>query len=333
MQAGSGRTCMVQGRIVWTVGKTVFEGKVKTIFGTQQPQLNAQGQQQLQYGFGLAIPKTALSQMGPGQPGEIWAALHAEAQAVYPSGQIPPGFAMKYKDGDGVDDKGVPFAQRAGYQGHIVLACTTNLPIKFFRFENGQNILINEGIKCGDYVNVQVSIKGHPASGAGKAGLYVNPQAVQFLGYGEAIVNAPSGDQIFGTNAPPQMGSAVPIAPNGQLVPSGMPVAPQMPGFQGVPAPQAPPVQQAPAQPHYGVVPPQFAPPPGGQPMGNVPPAAPAPQWNAQPATMPPTQYPGVPAAPAAQPSYPMTPGQVPVAPSQNPGNGMPPVPGWPPQQ
>lgn len=242
MSTTEGQTVMVQGRIVWCAGD-LFSGKVKTIHGTQTPKLNEQGQQMKEYGFGLAVPKEALQQAEPGQPGHIWNAMHQEAFKLYPSGHIPPTFAMKYKDGDGIDDKGQPFSQREGYAGHIVFALTTSLPIKFFKFENGQNFQVNEGIKCGDYVKVQVQVKAHGPVGQGKPGLYMNPLAVQFLGFGKEIVNAPSGDQIFGTAAPvvPQGASVVPVDP--------------MPGQQIIPASSV----AAPA-PHHGVLPQQFQP-------------------------------------------------------------------------
>lgn len=283
----NGSSVMAQGRIVWVSGD-LFKGKVKTEFGTQTPKRNAQGEVMMEYGFGLAIPKSALVQGGAGYA--LWEAMYREAMTMYPSGQIPPSFAMKFKDGDGIDDQGRPFNQREGHGEHIVFAMTTSMPIKYFRFENGQNMLINDGIKCGDYVNVQVNIKAHPAIGAGKAGLYLNPNAVQFLGYGKEIINTPSGDQIFGTQLPPAMGSATPIAPQpGLLVPpSGVAAAPAMPQQPAYPpmAPAAP----APVTPHYGVVPQAFQPPPGGQPMGVVPAAYPG---TPAPVGMPP--YPGAP--------------------------------------
>jgi len=265
-----GSNCMVQGRIVWTNGD-LFKGTVKTAFNSKTPIVDAAGQPMMTYGFGLAVLKSVLAQTGVGQPGEIWRILHEEAYKLFPSQQIPPGFSMKYKDGDGVDDKGVPFSTREGYAGHIVLACTTSLPIKFFRWENGQNFLINEGIKCGDYVNVQLSVKAHPAIGQGKAGLYVNPNAVQFLGFGKPIINTPSGDSIFGTQAPPMPAgaSATPVAPaagfiqpNYGVIPQHLqPAATATQGFPSIPAqaliPQTPAapmapqgyVQQAPAMP------------------------------------------------------------------------------------
>jgi len=103
--------------------------------------------------------------------------------------------------------------------------------------------LINEGIKCGDYVNVQLTINSHTGV---NAGLYLNPNAVQFLGYGPEIINAPSADVIFGTQAPqmPQGASATPLAPAGMIQPQGVPAMQQ-----------APPVMQQQAAPHFGVVP------------------------------------------------------------------------------
>lgn len=348
-QPGAGRNVMVQGRIVWTSGN-LFTGRIKTVFGTTQPKLDPKtGEKKTEYGFGLAVPKSVLAQSGPGQPGEIWAALYAEAMTMFPNGQVPPSFAMKFKDGDGLDDEGKPFNLREGYAGHIVLACTTEIPIKWFRYENGANILINEGVKCGDYVNAQLTIKAHGAIGAGKAGLYVNPNAVQFLGYGKEIINMPSGDQIFGQGMPnvPQGASATPLVPQaGFLQPPGAPVGTFPPqGFgqspmnhggatlSGPPAPtNAFPSNQPvmPPAPHFGVLPQNHQPPPGGQPMGNgypPPQMFPAPVAVPTPMAGPMNPYIATNAAPPngqwpQQPQYPPQP----QYPQQQPG--MPPFPG-----
>lgn len=323
-QASPGRNCMVQGRIVWISGKTVFEPKVKLDQNTRQPRLDKQGQPMLEYGFGLAVPKEILGQTGPGQPGEIWAAIHAEAQTMYPNGQIPPSFAMKYKDGDGVDHEGKPFNMREGHAGYVIFAMTTSIAIKFFKWENGANVLIDSGIKCGDYVNVQVNIKAHPAFGQGKAGLYLNPNAVQFLGHGKEIINAPSGDQIFGNGMPPLPpgASATPLAPQpGQML---VPPGPSMHGSMQPPPqqwqqPQAPPVQP---QPHYAVVPPVHQPPPGGIPMAQ-------PQMGNGGAGMMPMAHPAYPAQPAIATHMGMQPGvQSFASPAGVPA--MPQMPGYP---
>lgn len=308
---GIGQSVLVQGRLVWTLGN-LFEGKLKTDDNNNPVLDNRTGTQVREYGFGLAIPKV---DPATGQHTQeylkIWDALHKEAFTLFPNGHIPDNFSMKFKDGDGYDHNGKPFADREGYAGHIILACTTRIPIKFFRFEGGNNIMINDGIKCGDYVQVQTSIKAHPAKGQGKAGLYVNPHAVQLVTAGKEIVNAPSGDQIFGQAAPvysgqvvadtaPQMPNMVPAATG--ATPQGMP--PQQP--QQAPAPAAPamPQQQpAQAQPHYGVIPqtaqPQAPQAPAMPQQGNVPPTAtPAPQTGQMPQQHPPAQ-----AAPNAYPS------------------------------
>ncbi len=281
MSQNQGRNTLVIGRLVWTVG-SLFEGKTKTIFGTQTPALNKQGEQSKQFGFGLAVPKAVLGQMADGQPGEFWRIMHEEAYTMFPNKQIPPSFAMKWKDGDGVDDKGIPFAQREGHAGHIILSCTTERPIMFFKWDAqaGKHERIGDGIKCGDYVQVSLNIKAHPAMGQGKAGLYLNPNAVQWAGYGKEIVNAPSGDQIFGNALPPLPpgASATPLVSSTPM-PAGMP----MPG--GTPAPYTPPMPQAaaPVVPNYGVLPanhqpqgtpvmPTYTPPPqGGFPQMNPP--------------------------------------------------------------
>lgn len=286
-----GRVAMIQGRIVWANGTNgdLFGGQVKTIFGTQTPQLNQQGEKVLQYGFGLAVPKAELAD--PNRGGPFWTAMHEEAWLLFPSRQIPPAFAMKFKDGDGVDDKGKPFASREGYPGCLVFSITTQQPIRFFRWENGQNIQINEGIKCGDYVEVQVRVKSHPAIGQGKAGLYLNPMAVRLVAPGKEIINAPSGDQIFGLAMPPPPSNYV--APEAPPVGQMIIAPPPAPGGYPAPAAAAP---TAPT-PHYGVVPPAFQPPPGGQPIAPIMPAPPAAHV-----------HPAMPAPAAVHPGYGMPP-------------------------
>lgn len=293
-QQSNGSSLVTQGRIVWVSGD-LFNGKVKINEQTRQPVLDESGQPVKEYGFGIAIPKV---NPATGQWTEeyvkVYQALHKEALTLFPGGNIPPGFSMKFKDGDvDVDQKGVKYSEREGYAGHIVLACTTRIPIRYFIWEGGNNILVNQGIKCGDYVNVQLNIKAHPAVGQAKAGLYVNPSCVQFIRAGKEIINTPSGDQIFGMTAPAYAGQVV-EAPAPVMPGMGAPqAAPAMPGYapQAAPAyaqpaaptaPQAAPAYAQPAAPaapqvapHYAVLPGQFQP---GQPAAPVyaQPAAPA---------------------------------------------------------
>jgi len=210
MANSQGSNALLKGRIVWVNGD-LFKGKKVTDMYTKQPKIDLKtGNQIVEYGFGLAVPKADCQ--------SFLNIVQNEINQVYNNGTVaPPTFAYKFKDGDGVDDKGIPFSKREGYAGCYVFALTTRLPIKYFAYENGNNVLINEGIKCGDYVNVQVNIKAHTAVGQGRAGLYLNPNAAQLIGYGTAIVNVAQFDagSVFGNVAPqtPQGATTQPSAP------------------------------------------------------------------------------------------------------------------------
>ena len=87
----NGNNTVVQGRLVWTTGSSIFEGKQKTDYNTNQPLVGQDGSPVIEYGFGLAIPKV---DPATGQQTEeftrIWEALHKEAFTLYPGGQLPP---------------------------------------------------------------------------------------------------------------------------------------------------------------------------------------------------------------------------------------------------
>lgn len=276
-QATEVKTVNVVGRIVWTAGD-LFKGQKKLDHNTRRPRLKQDGSEMMEYGFGLAIPKTDLN---PGMPAyELWTAMQSAAQSLYPSGNIPPSFAWKWKDGDGIDHNGAKFSDRQGHAGNIIFAMKTSFPVKFFRWQptangTGMNIQVNEGIKCGDYVEVQVGVSSHPAVGQGKAGLYLNPYMVRLNISGPEIVNMPSPDTAFGSAAPVPMPGAIqdtgptPMGMMGapQMMPQGAPVG--MPQQQQAQVPPAAP--QMPATPHYGVIPQQLQPQGAPQMMPGMP--------------------------------------------------------------
>ena len=265
----NGNNLVVQGRIIWGIGATLFEGKQKTDYNTNAPVFDQSGNPKIEYGFGLAIPKVdPTTGQATAEYAKVWNALNTESLTLFPSGQIPPGFAMKMKDGDGVDHNGNPYGDKEGYAGHIILACTTQIPIKYFLFQGGNNVLVNEGIKVGDYVNVQLNVKAHPAKGQGKAGLYLNPSAVQLIQAGKEIINAPSGDQIFGAAQPAAFAGQV-VADTAPAMPTGMTQAEAIGQPQAPVAPTMPPMGAPVAQPNYGVLPPAH------QPQAPVAPAMP----------------------------------------------------------
>lgn len=238
------------GRLVWG---HPCKTKVQTDPRTKLPRLGKDGQPVQQCAFGVAYTKAEFQQI-------LWPLLSQEAATLYPHG-APQGFSWKFKDGDTVDRKGIPYSNREGYAGNIVLTVsTTSFIPPVFKFENGayRQLAENE-IKCGDFVRLNLNIKANaPTDPTHTPGLYVNPNGVEFVAYGQEIVNSGGDpDELFGgapvTQLPPGA-SAVPLsnAPAGAPMPGMQP----MPGYQPQTAPQyTPPVQ--PMQQQYAQ--------PGGQ--------------------------------------------------------------------
>lgn len=225
------------GRIVWG-----HPSKPRNKTDQQnKPVLNAQGQPIPQWAFGLAIPK---DQFMAG----VWPHMAAEAMKGYPSGQFPPSMSWKYKDGDGVDRQGKPYTDRPGYAGHIVLNISTELRApNIFKLEGaGYRQMSPEEVKTGDYVAVGLNLKVNvPQNVTHTPGLYVNPLAIEFVGYGEEIQTGFNADPnaIFGgrQHALPPGASATPVgAAPGAVTMPGMGAAP------AAPQPVAPPVAAPP---------------------------------------------------------------------------------------
>jgi hypothetical protein len=247
------------GRIVW--GSPAKAQVKKQQEGPQkgQPVLK-DGQPVNQWAFGVAFPKAEFQ-------ATIWPAMSQEAASGYPNG-TPPRFAWKYQDGDGIDSNGQPFSKREGYAGCYVLTISSEAfapPV--YKFENGAyRQLEPHEIKTGDYVAVAVKfVVNVPAQGSTHTpSLYVNPVAIEFVGYGKEIQNGPDPMALFGGQQRqlPPGASSTPIAPaNGVSMPGTgpqmmQPQPGQMPGQQ--PAPQM--MQQAP-QPGYPQPSPGYNPP------------------------------------------------------------------------
>lgn len=217
------------GRIVW--GNPLVGRPKKDNNG--QPVLK-DGKQVTEYQFGLAIPKDAF--------GALWSAMEAEAKAACPQG-IPGDFAYKFKDGDtATDSKGMPLRDKPGYAGCCVIAMSTEFPIPVFRREGGSFRQMSDGVKTGDFVRAEITINGHgraPGKTGAKPGLYLNPNQVEFVGYGDEIRGSLNPEDAFGEAAALPAGAS--------LTPTASGAMPQTPAPFAPPAPQAP---QAPVQPH-----------------------------------------------------------------------------------
>lgn len=274
------------GRIVWghpgrARQKTHIDGAQKG-----QPVLR-DGQPVQQWSFGVAFAKADFEQ-------HIWPVMAAEIATGYPNG-VPPRFSYKYVDGDGTDNKGVPFANREGYAGCYVLAITTEAfapPIYKFNPQTGKyDQLTEDQIKTGDHVRVGLNFKVNVATGTLTPSIYVNPVAVEFVAFGAEIHNGPDAATLFGGVAPqvPPGASTTPVTSSGVGMP-GMGQAPVAQGGMPAPAPVAPMQHPSPVQPAHDFVnqagqQPAQPQAPAPQPMPPQP-AAPAP--GAMPGTMPP---------------------------------------------
>ena len=224
------------GRIVW--GNPLVGRPKKD--NNNQPVLK-DGKPVTEYQFGLAIPKAQFAELG--------AAMQAEAQAACPQG-IPADFAYKFKDGDtGTDAKGGALSAKTGYAGCYVIACSTEFPIPVYKRNGAAFEQLTQGVKTGDFVRVQLTINGHgraPGKMGAKPGLYLNPNMVEFLGYGEEIRGAANPDDAFGAPvaALPQGASATPVAsgpmPGNNAPNAAFPTAPQAPATPAEPNPAFP---------------------------------------------------------------------------------------------
>ena len=279
-------TGMVPGRIVWG---NPAKAQIKKDQQTKQPILR-DGQPVQQWAFGVAFPKAHFQQ-------HIWPALAQEAAAGYPNG-TPRNFSFKYVDGDGVDNKGQPYSNREGYAGHIVLTVSTEAfaPPIFKRNAQGTfDQVPAEGIKTGDYVALGLNIKVNvPTNPTHTPGLYINPLAIELVGYGTEIhsVGAVDPNALFGAHQyqlPAGASATPPVATGGVQMPGmGAATAPQPGMMPGMAAPQP---QQPAMQPQPGMMPGMAA--PAAQPGQMPPPAHDFVQNAGMPGMMPGMQFPG----------------------------------------
>jgi hypothetical protein len=255
------------GRLVWghplkMTPKLGDDGK---------PKLGDDGKPVMVVSFGVAFPKPEFQQI-------IVPKILEAVAATYPEG-APGHFAWKFVDGDATTGhrKGKPYNQREGYPGCFVMKFETNFAIPGYKQgAAGWDQITADMIKTGDYVAVGANFEAHkPKTANATPGLYTNPNGVLLVGVGQAIINGPDAQAMFGgMNFALPPGATVPGA--APMMPAGMPAAPGMPGVApqpGMPgvAPQYAPQPQHPAyQPNPAFVQnamaPGVAPQPGAMP-------------------------------------------------------------------
>jgi hypothetical protein len=168
-----------------------------------KPMIGDDGQVVMEVFFAVAFSKQDFAT-------HIWPTMAAEIATGYPSG-VPQRFSYKYVDGDTVDSKGKPYAEREGYAGCHVLTITQRINGSFgvppiFQLNpatNQYDQLSGDAIKCGDWVSVGINMKVNVATGTFTPSIYINPKAVELVAYGQQIVsrNAPDANELFGGRA------------------------------------------------------------------------------------------------------------------------------------
>lgn len=226
------------------------------------------GQPTTKFFFALAFPKTAAAwwQEQPrnedGSINPFWQQLYQEARTGYsqhfdPQGNCKhPRFAWKVMDGDGVDDNGASNADKQGMAGHWVVKFGGGYAPKLIHDQ--QYITDVEYPKAGYYYrvagNAVVNI------GSDVPGLYLNPQAVELVAFGQIITGGVNALALFaaapraalpaGASLTPPANGPMPMAAAPGLPPpmAGLPPA-ALPQPYGQPQPAA-------ALPPLPVVPP-----------------------------------------------------------------------------
>ncbi len=174
------------------------------------------GQPRVEWFIGLAIRKD-----DPNWPA-FWSQVTQKAMMDFPQGETQlPAFAWKYVDGDAPDQ-----ISKTGCPGCHVLRLSTGIqPTVVDR--NFTQLTDPNTVKRGYYVQVNVGICGNGQPSNGKPGVYMNPEMIMLLGYGEEITSGPSPEQIFANPAAlPPGASATPLAQPMQPQPTAQPMQP-----------------------------------------------------------------------------------------------------------
>lgn len=223
------------GRLVQ--GSLTLEAKTDML--TQKPKLDDNGNPIKECFIALAIRKD-----DPGLPA-FHANFVAAAKADFPhlfdanGACTHPKFAWKIQDGDGRDTNGESVANKPGHAGHYIFKMATRYLPKCFhhgKYDPAQQIQnAQEIIKRGYFIRVVGTIRGNgvtPAEKQAVPGLFVSPNLVELVAFGEEIVSGPDAAKAFGSapaiGALPAGASTVPSV--GSSAPAGL-TAPPAPGL------------------------------------------------------------------------------------------------------
>ncbi len=226
------------------VSGSVHEPQKKVDPKTNQPKLDAAGNQEIEYYIGVAIPKGNETHWGTTDWGQIiWATGFRDFPGGENSRAKLPNFHWKIIDGDSAvpNQKNITPVSRDGYPGNWVVSFKTNFAPQMVNATGQQAIGGNEFYR-GCYVQVLGTVKGNDRTDS--PGVYLNTQIVALSGHGDRISTGPDAASAgFGQAPAPQAMSQVPIAQNvAAAIPQEQPVVAQ-------PAPTQPTQNVAPVEP------------------------------------------------------------------------------------
>ncbi len=238
-----------------------------------KPLLDKLGAPRVEYFIAIAIAKT--------DPGwnDFYSLMHQAGALGFPNlfpGGVHSGgpFSWKLADGDGLDSKNQPYNLREGHAGCWIIKMTSGFcPKSYTRLDNPTGPvaeILPERIKRGDWVRVSGSFVAN--MNAEKPGIYINPQNIELVYYGDAIQGGQDGTEAFADAA----GSSMPAGASATPTAGAAPVAPAA-APAGAPPPPVAPVTTAAAPPPVAPAAAPAAAPAGAPPPPPVAPAAAAP--------------------------------------------------------
>lgn len=241
------------------------------------PKLDKNGQPVYECFFAGAIPK--LIDNGAGvmidnpDVGTFYALIHAKARESFPHlFNTPDGqcshkrFAWKMVDGDGRDDDGEELANKPGFAGNWVFKFATRYAPQLCHYgkydprDRIVNIMdatntkivtsVDDIIKKGYFIRVAGTVDGNgvqPGEKEAVPGMYLSPNLVELVAFGDVIIGGPDAAAIFGaapaiTRLPPGASTTPPVSTTPPTnaapltappTPTGLPV---LPGAGATPA-------------------------------------------------------------------------------------------------
>ena len=237
------------------IGGSVYKAQ-PVLDNFKKPKLNADGTPRTEFNFGVAIPKQGEAHWSQTPWGaQVWGV----GSAAHPANHKNPSYAWKIVDGDSTtpNKAGRIPSDQEGYKGHWIIWFKQSWAPKLVTDKGTVQLIEPDQIMPGYYVEVFGSVVGNGTSPT--PGVYINPQAVNRVAFGEKLATASVDTSSVGFGAGP--------------LPAGASVTPIGGGFNPQPAPVA--AWQPPANPVSAAPNPAFLAVPPTPPAPPAPPSEP----------------------------------------------------------